>query len=83
VFRLVELDAIRVLCRTKMRDGRLPRTGNAVTFGRPGDGKICDACGETLTASRLMMEVPNHATATVFFHGDCYLLWMEERAATS
>jgi len=32
---------------------------------------------------RLMMEVPNHATPAVFFHGDLCLLWMEARALTS
>jgi hypothetical protein len=40
----------------------------------------CGACGRVLRTSKLMMEV-RKSTMVFFFHGDCYLLWIDERRA--
>ena len=73
-------DVIRVLIRAKLQNCHLPRNSEPRTVGYPGNGEPCGACEETLTAARLMMEVTNNAM-TFLFHGDCYLLWMDERSA--
>jgi hypothetical protein len=77
---IVDLQAIRVRIRAKLRDGSLPPNSVPRAFGHPGNGENCVACEEILTAARLMMELTNNAK-TFLLHGDCYLLWREERPA--
>jgi hypothetical protein len=79
---IVDLQAIRVLIRAKLRDGSLPPNSSPNAFGRPGNREKCGACGEILTAVRLMMDLTSNAK-TFLLHGDCYLLWMEERPAST
>ena len=75
---VMELEAIRALIRAKMQDGGLPRDSVPQAFGHPGNLENCGACDRVLRASKLMMQLS--ISAKVFlFHGDCYLLWMEER----
>jgi len=76
----MDVQAIRRLIRQKLQDGRLPHDSVSKAFGHPGNGEQCSACGEMLTAAKLMMEVTNNAM-TFLFHGDCYLLWMDGRSA--
>jgi hypothetical protein len=76
----MELEAIRALIRAKMQDGRLPRDSGPQALGHPGNLENCGACGRVLRTSRLMMEV-RKSTMAFFFHGDCYLLWIDERRA--
>jgi hypothetical protein len=76
----MNLEGIRVLIRARMHDGRLPRDHPPQSLGRPGNGQNCGACDEILTTAKLMMELTNSGT-TFFVHGDCYLLWLEERIA--
>jgi hypothetical protein len=75
----MDLESIRVLIRVRMRDGRLPRESAPQAFGQPGNGQKCSACDEILTTDRLMMEVPANNGKIFSFHGDCYLLWLDER----
>jgi hypothetical protein len=73
-------ESIRVLIRVRVQDGRLPRDSPPQAFGHPGNGQKCSVCDEILTTDRLMMEVANNGK--IFsFHGDCYLLWLDERRA--
>jgi hypothetical protein len=50
-------------------------------FGHPGNGQKCSACDEILTTDRLMMEVPANNGKIFSFHGDCYVLWLDELRA--
>jgi hypothetical protein len=78
----MELEAIRVLIRAKMQDGRLPRESTPRAFRRPGNWQKCAACEETMAKALLMTEVyPLTNAKVVRFHGDCYTLWNEERRA--
>jgi hypothetical protein len=78
----MELEAIRVLIRAKMQDGRLPRDSTPRAFRRPGNWQKCAACEETLAKPLLMVEVyPPMNGKVVRFHHDCYTLWKEERRA--
>ena len=76
----VDLQAIRVRIRAKAPERQLAAQQRSDGFGHPGNGENCVACEEILTAARLMMELTNNAK-TFLLHGDCYLLWMEERPA--
>ncbi len=51
----MQTEAIRLLIREKLQDGRLPHDGAPKMRGSPGDGATCDACGEIITANQLMM----------------------------
>ena len=64
-------------------DARWPLAARkrAQAFGQPGNGQKCSACDEILTTDRLMMEVPANNGKIFSFHGDCYLLWLDERRA--
>jgi hypothetical protein len=76
-------EALRLLIRRKLEDGRLPRGSAPRAFGRPGNWQKCDACEEIITTHSLMMEVyaQTDDTSSVRFHGDCYILWNEEPRA--
>ena len=75
--------AIRLLIRAKLDDGRLPRGTAPRAFGRPGNWQKCEACEETMSKALLMMEVylQTRNMKAVRFHGDCYELWNQERRA--
>jgi hypothetical protein len=76
-------DCIRLLIRQKLQDGRLPRDITPTALGRPGNWQKCDACEEFIVRAQLMMEVylPTKDRSAVRFHGNCYILWNEERRA--
>jgi hypothetical protein len=74
----MKTEAIRVLIRVKLQDGRLPSDSNPIAVGRPGNGQKCNACDEILTAVLLMMELTK-GTKSFLLHGDCYTIWNAER----
>jgi hypothetical protein len=55
--RVIDREAIRLLIRLRLQDGRLPHDDAPSARGSPGDGAICTACGEIITAKQVMMEV--------------------------
>ena len=79
----MQAEAIRLLVRQKLQDGRLPLGSIPRAFGRPGNWQKCDACEEMMPNALLMKEVyPSTSDRkSVRFHGDCYKLWNDERRA--
>jgi hypothetical protein len=79
----IDPDCVRLLIRQKLQDGRLPRDVGPRVFGRPGNWQKCGACDEFIVKAQLMMEVypQTNDTTAVRLHGDCYILWNEERRA--
>lgn len=77
---VMDPEAIRVLIRAKLQDGRLPRRSATRVFSAPGTGELCGACEQLLAGTQLAMVVPLKADNTfVKLHADCYLLWVAER----
>ena len=76
-------NAIRLLIRAKLGDGRLPRDSAPKAPGRPGNWEKCDACEEILRTAAVMIEVYplTKDRKIVHFHGDCYAIWNDERHA--
>ena len=74
-------EATRLLIREKLQDGRLPHDSAPKMRGSPGDGAICDACGEIITANQVMMEVGPYTgeKKSLCFHADCFQLWNAAR----
>jgi hypothetical protein len=54
--RLTMDEAIRILIREKLRDGRLPYDSTPRFWGGPADGEVCDACEKPITKQQLVME---------------------------
>jgi hypothetical protein len=79
-------EALRLVIRSKLRDGRLPYDDIPATIpGRPGDNSVCIACDHVVTSRTLMMIVTRQASpgsppnVPIPFHADCFELWNEER----
>ena len=80
----VNQDALRVLIRQKIQDGRLPRgrlPGALTEY--PGDGSRCQGCDRIITTRELMVllplpeESPSQIRKTLFLHGDCFQIWSQ------
>src|SRR5688572_23321752 len=54
----METQALRLLIRQKVSDGRLPRGGVAKVWGARGDGQHCHGCDEVVTKTDFIMEGP-------------------------
>jgi hypothetical protein len=78
---MIEFEAIRLLIRTKMADGRLPTNGPVRVWGGRGDGESCDICEETITKDEFMMEsIPTESAPELLqLHVKCFWLWHLER----
>jgi hypothetical protein len=75
-------EAIRLLIRSKLNDGRLPYDSMPRFWGGAGDGEQCDVCDTLITKEQLVME----GIASVFtskkpvqFHVRCFYAWDAER----
>ena len=52
----MEIEAIRVVIRQKLQDGRLPLDSMPRFWGGPADGETCEATDTFITKEQLMME---------------------------
>ena len=78
----MEIDAIRVLIRLKLRDGRLPLNGFLQVRVAAGKGEPCDAC--EITISKLQLGIQGISLAAgggrpLQLHGGCFQIWNAER----
>lgn len=77
-------EAIRLLIRQKLQDGRLPLNSMPRFWGGPADGEVCDACDEPITKQQLVMEgiaaTPSDKKP-IQFHVRCFQMWDAERRA--
>ena len=77
----MQTEALRLLIREKLQDGRLPYDSVPRVRGSPGDGATCDACGRSSQANQVMMEVGPYTgeKKSLCFYADCFQLWNAER----
>jgi hypothetical protein len=75
-------EALRLLIRSKLNDGRLPYDSMPRFWGGAGDGEQCDVCDTLITREQVVME----GIASVFtskkpvqFHVQCFYVWDAER----
>jgi len=79
----MDQEALRLLIRRKLRDGRLPHNDIGRFRGGPGSGETCAACGWTVTKQQLVMEeganIRKAGDATPMrLHVPCYQIWTNE-----
>ena len=75
-------EAIRILIREKLRDGRLPYDSMPRFWGGPADGEVCDACEKPITKQQLVMEGIASTLSDkqpIQFHVGCFQIWDAER----
>ena len=70
---------LRVLARERVRDGTLPRTRAARTWGGFGNGAACSLCKTPIVVSEPELELqfdnPAVSDAMVRFHHICHVMW--------
>ena len=75
-------EALHILIRTKLQDGRLPRDRPPKVYGGPGQGEICDACGTAIPKALMLIEIESadfpDGTVTKI-HASCFQIWESER----
>jgi len=76
-------EALRLLIRRKLRDGRLPHSDIGRFRGGPGNGETCDACGWTVTKVQFVMEEGVNTRKAgdampMRLHVPCYQIWTNE-----
>jgi hypothetical protein len=79
----METEAIRLLIRQKLQDGRLPYNGIPRFWGGPSEAEQCDAC-DLLITDQLVIEGIGSADGvggrrSIQMHVDCFALWDKER----
>ena len=52
----MDVEALRLLIRSNLNDGRLPYDSMPRFWGGPGDGEQCDVCDTRITKEQLVME---------------------------
>jgi hypothetical protein len=80
----MESEALHLLIRQKLQDGRLPLNSMPRFWGGPADGEVCDACDKPITKEQLVMEgiaSTLRDKKPVQFHVRCFHIWDHERRA--
>ena len=73
---------LRALIRRKLADGRLPQNSIPRVWGGPSNAETCDACGEKVGPTQLVMECvsTDETKRALQFHVECLYIWDQERA---
>lgn len=77
-----DAEALRARARERIRQGRLPLTKPARTWGGLGSGLPCDLCGAAILSSEPEFELQLDLAApsqSIRFHRQCHSIWSEAR----
>ena len=78
----MEAEALHLLIRSKLDDGRLPYDNMPRFWGVNGDGAVCHACDQAITKTQLKMEGLAWTLTSkkpAQFHVRCFQIWDAER----
>ena len=77
----MDTDALRLLIRSKLADGRLPVNGIPKVWGGPGHDEMCAACESSVTKDEFIIEGISleSAEGMLKLHAKCFWLWENER----
>jgi hypothetical protein len=72
----MDQDAILLMIRDKLADGRLPHDSIPKFWGGPGHGEICAACQEAVARNQFVIEAARISSKRApQFHVQCFYLW--------
>jgi hypothetical protein len=78
----MDQQALRLLIRSKLQNGRLPLNSVPRVWGGRGNGEKCVACEATIAKEQLAMEGISLAAGggiPIILHVECFQLWDHER----
>ena len=82
----MEPQALLLLIRDKLRDGRLSHDGIRQVVSSPSNGETCDACDARIPKDQSVMETTlasrRGAREVLHLHVVCFRLWDAERGTT-
>ena len=80
----MDTDALRLLIRQKLQDGRLPYNHIPRVWGGPSALEMCDGCDSGIGQDELLMEGIALAggRTPLQMHVRCFGIWDEERHDT-
>jgi hypothetical protein len=82
--------ALRKTIRQRLQDGTLPRVKPSATWGGPGAGRACSACGRTISNDEMEFEVEfalwepasrvlRSESQMLYLHATCFAAWELEQ----
>jgi hypothetical protein len=78
----MEVEALRLLIREKLQDGRLSHEQISRVQSRPANGQKCDACEKLITTAQFVVTGTTLAgRGSIQLHVQCFQLWDDERCA--
>lgn len=81
----MDAQALLLLIRQKLQDGRLPRKNTTRAESYPSNGERCNACDTLIAEDQLVKEITlatgRGARGAIPFHVVCFQLWDVERRA--
>ena len=76
----MDLEAVRLIVRRRLGSGELPQDSIARFWGGRAHGEVCDACGEPIRPSQIIIEAVSTQTSHgIQFHVGCFHVWDQER----
>jgi hypothetical protein len=72
----MRVEALRLLIREKLQDGRLPRERISRVQSCPADGEKCDACEKLITMAEFVVKgITLAGWGSIQLHVQCFQLW--------
>jgi hypothetical protein len=75
----IDVESLRLLIRSKLRDGTLPWNSFPRVWGGKGANEICSACAEKVPPEGVVMEGAGARMVSIHFHIRCFHIWDLER----
>ena len=76
----MKIEALRLLIREKLEDGRLPHEGISRVQSGPADGQKCDVCEGRITMAQFVVTGTILAgRGSIQLHVQCFQIWDDER----
>ena len=76
----MKIEALRLLIREKLQDGRLPHERISRVQSGPADGEKCDACEKLITMAQFVVTgITLVGRGSIQLHVQCFQLWDDER----
>jgi hypothetical protein len=80
----MKIEALRLLIREKLEDGRLRHERISRAQSGPADGQKCDACEKLITMAQFVVtgvSLAGRRSISIQLHVQCFQLWDDERCA--
>jgi hypothetical protein len=76
----MKIEALRLLIREKLEDGRLPHERISRVRSSPANGEKCDACESRITMAQFVVTGTILAgRGSIQLHVQCFQVWDDER----